>query len=217
MAKDIGKLTLLGVRASYCYVFEPYKSKDENGVEKLNYKSSFLVPKSGLRTLQAKFDGNKMPLIDALKAASAEAKAKAWGEDERKWPKLKPEKICWRDGDLEDYDGYEGHMYLSSSAAVDKKPLAIMNRKGKDGLWLPAQPGQIYSGCFVNATVRLWAQDNDFGKRLNAELKAIQFVKDGDAFGNNRPVNPNEEFDDDDVSDAADMGDDDEDDDDDMI
>lgn len=217
MAKDIGKMTLLGVRASYLFVFDPYKGKDEKGVEKLSYKGSFLVPKADLKIMQGKIDGVKMPIMDALRMASREAQSKEWGDDETKWPKLKPEKKCWRDGDLEDRDGYEGCWFLSASSKVENKPLAIMNRKDKAGIWIPAQPGQIYSGCYVNATVRLWAQDNDYGKRLNAELKAVQFVRDGEAFGNNRPINPNEEFDDDDVSDAADLGDADEDDDDSMI
>jgi hypothetical protein len=42
---------------------------------------------------------------------------------------------------------------------------------------------KVYAGCVVNATVRLWAQDNNYGKRINAQLRAIQFVKDGAQFG----------------------------------
>jgi hypothetical protein len=43
--------------------------------------------------------------------------------------------------------------------------------------------GIVYAGCYVNATIRLWGQDNQYGKRINAQLRAIQFVKKGDAFG----------------------------------
>jgi len=42
--------------------------------------------------------------------------------------------------------------------------------------------GVIYSGCYVNAIIDLWAQDNQFGKRINATLLGVQFAYDGDAF-----------------------------------
>lgn len=36
-----------------------------------------------------------------------------------------------------------------------------------------------YSGCTVNAKVRLWPRDNNFGKRINCELIATQFAGHG--------------------------------------
>ena len=35
----------------------------------------------------------------------------------------------------------------------------------------------------VNATVNVWAQDNKYGKRVNAQLLGVQFYADGDSFG----------------------------------
>jgi hypothetical protein len=35
----------------------------------------------------------------------------------------------------------------------------------------------------VNAAVSLWVQNNQWGKRINCNLNAIQFVRDGDSFG----------------------------------
>jgi len=29
----------------------------------------------------------------------------------------------------------------------------------------------------------LWAQNNQYGKRINAQLDGVQFVRDGDPFG----------------------------------
>ena len=43
----------------------------------------------------------------------------------------------------------------------------------------------VYAGCFVNGIISLWAQDNQFGKRINAQLDGVQFVRDGDAFSDN--------------------------------
>ena len=34
----------------------------------------------------------------------------------------------------------------------------------------------------MNAIVELWAQDNNYGKRINASLAGVQFAKDGEAF-----------------------------------
>ena len=36
------------------------------------------------------------------------------------------------------------------------------------------------------ALVDFWAQDNQFGKRVNATLTGVQFVRDGDSFGGAR-------------------------------
>jgi hypothetical protein len=52
----------------------------------------------------------------------------------------------------------------------------------RDKTPLTSADGRPYAGCFVNASVELWAQDNNFGKRINASLRGVQFFKDGDAF-----------------------------------
>lgn len=41
---------------------------------------------------------------------------------------------------------------------------------------------QIYSGCMVNAKVDIWAQANNWGRRINAKLIAIQFAGDNEPF-----------------------------------
>lgn len=103
-----------------------------------------------------------------------------------------------RDGDLEDYDGYEGMFYISASNS--RAPVLVDRRKGSDGKWLPSPKGQLYSGCYVNAVINVWAQDNKYGKRLNASIESVQFYRDGDPFGA-KPVDPNEAFDDEDFDD----------------
>ena len=50
----------------------------------------------------------------------------------------------------------------------------------------------IYSGCYVNIRIDLWAQDNQYGQRINAGLRGVQFYKDGDAFSAGRPADSNE-------------------------
>jgi hypothetical protein len=84
------------------------------------------------------------------------------------------DKLCLHDGDAKaDKEGYKGNLYLSASNKL--KPLVI------DGNLSPLQAnsGKPYSGCYVNATVELWVQDNKWGKRINASLKGVQFLRDG--------------------------------------
>jgi hypothetical protein len=50
-------------------------------------------------------------------------------------------------------------------------------------------------------------QDNKHGKRANAMLKSVQFLRDGESFGA-APVNPDDEFDDDMVGEVGSIGDD---------
>ena len=41
---------------------------------------------------------------------------------------------------------------------------------------------KFYAGCYVNASIELWIRDNKYGKRINASLRGVQFVKDGEPF-----------------------------------
>lgn len=87
--------------------------------------------------------------------------------------------ICLHEGNTKEYEGYnDSNMFLSSSSKLRPR---IFARDGRTPL--AEEDGKPYAGCYVNAIVRLWAQDNQFGKRINAELMGIQFVSDGEPFG----------------------------------
>jgi hypothetical protein len=193
----IGRVKLKNVRIAFADVYVPKEGKvDEKTGKKgeAKYAASFLIPKEGDAD-------DKANLTNLKKAKEAVMKAKWPGKDPSK--SLKPEKLCTRDGDLEPYDGYEGMFYVSSSNK--DQPVLIDCRKGKDGKWMPAAPGRIYGGCYVNAIVTLWAQDNEHGKRVNASLEAVQFLRDGETFGKGR-IDADSEFDDDDAfGDEADI------------
>ncbi|WP_278852000.1 DUF2815 family protein [Parasutterella excrementihominis] len=104
------------------------------------------------------------------------------------------EKLCLRDGDNKEYDGYAGMMYVTSR---NKARPTVVDRRCNP---VTEADGLVYSGCYVNARIELWAQDNANGKRVNAKLLGIQFVRDGDAFGaGSAPARP---------TDFPDLGDD---------
>lgn len=100
----------------------------------------------------------------------------------------KKDRLALHDGDdKQKYAGFPGNLYLSPSA--DTRPTVV----DRDRSPLTDKDGKIYSGCYVNAKVELWVQDNKWGQRVNATLLGIQFVKDGDAFGAGAPpANPDD-------------------------
>ena len=92
----------------------------------------------------------------------------------------------WR-GKPKEYDGYKGMFVISSSNTT--RPTVV----DRDRSPLTEADGRPYSGSFVNGSITLWVQDNKYGKRINANLRAVQFVSDGEAFGV-RPADAEEEF-----------------------
>lgn len=89
-------------------------------------------------------------------------------------------------GDTKTYDGYAGMLYFAATRDQTKgRPLVLdknpKKENGDDNI-LSEIDGKPYAGCYVNATVELWAQDNRYGKCVRAQLLAVQFSKDGDAF-----------------------------------
>lgn len=100
-------------------------------------------------------------------------------------------KVCFvedekKNGSGETYAGFEDMYHISANNAA--RP-TILDR---DKTPLVQSDGRPYGGCFVNATVDIWAQDNKFGKRINATLTGVQFHSDGDAFGGGAPASPDQ-------------------------
>jgi hypothetical protein len=183
MAKDPLQVTLENVRLSYPQLFKAKAfGEDQEGEPK--FSASFLIdPTTKL--------GKKN--IARMEDAIEEAKERKWPV---KMPKLGAEKICLRDGDTKDDDGYEGMMFVTSSKT--KRP-TVMDR---DKSPLVADDGRPYAGCFVDAIIKVWPQDNKWGKRVNASLELVRFRADGDAFGA-APVDPDDLPDLDDEDDDA--------------
>jgi hypothetical protein len=108
-----------------------------------------------------------------------EVGAAKWGA---KWPAMKKQmtagdNLLIHNGDAKaTLDGYEGNLYLNGYNAV--RPTVV----DRDATPLVAADGKPYSGCYVNMIIDVWAQDNKYGKKINAQLQGVQFFKDGDAF-----------------------------------
>jgi hypothetical protein len=91
--------------------------------------------------------------------------------------KIPSDKIALKDGDESGRPEFEGKMTIKASSK--RRPLVINRDKSP----ITAEDNIIYAGCYVHAIVSLWAQNNQFGKRINASLDGVQFARDGEPFG----------------------------------
>ena len=117
----------------------------------------------------------------ALRAAAAEK----WGEnkaDAAVKAIMASGKTAYKDGDTKaEYDGFAGMWFLAAHSQASTPPTLLDGHKQR----LPRDTNVIYAGCYVNASVELWALDKSkgFGNQLNCQLRGVQFCKDGDSFG----------------------------------
>lgn len=150
----MSKITLKNVRLSFPSIFKRASFDGKEG----KFEATFILNKE---TDAAQIAMIEAAIEDAIKVAKI---------------KVPSDKRCLKDGDEVEYDGYAGCM--SIKAANDKRPTLI----NRDKSALTEDDNVLYAGCYVNAIIDLWVQNNSFGKRVNANLLGIQFVKDGDSF-----------------------------------
>lgn len=175
------KLKIANVRLAFPVLFE---AKTVNGEGKPAFSASFLINPAD-------------PQVKAINAAIEQVAKDKWGAKAEAILKQMraQDKVCLHDGDLKsNYDGFPGNLYVSARSAT--RPLVI----DRDKAPLNEQDGKPYAGCYVNASVELWPQDNNYGKRINASLRGVQFLRDGDAFAGGGAASE-DEFDD--VSEGA--------------
>lgn len=109
---------------------------------------------------------------------------------------------CLQNGDAKaQYAGFEGMMFISCGQEESKGRPDIRNVKGRPVA--ENDPGAPYAGCYVVAWLDLWAQDNQYGKKVNASIAAVQFADDGDPFGGRSAPVSEDEFED--LSDTGDI------------
>jgi len=157
----MAKIRLEDVRLTFPQLFE---AKAVNGQGDPKFSASFLLGK----------DHKQIP---ELQKAILDAATDKWGAKAGEVLKaLKAsDKICVHDGDSKsEYDGYAGNYFINASNKI--RPLVIDGNRSP----LDSASGKPYSGCYVTAIVELWPQDNNFGRRVNASLLGVQFLRDGE-------------------------------------
>lgn len=160
-----GTIRIDNVRASYPHLAEPYSKDGEKG----KYGIVAIMPKETHRAAAKLIKG----AIDEMMAANK--------------TKVATDKLYWKDGDNTDKDEYQGTWIVSSS---ESRAPSVRSRNG--GKLDKSQIEEMfYGGCWVNVLIRPWYQDGQktgkgYGKRINAGLVAVQFVRDDESFGDGR-------------------------------
>ena len=158
-------VTIHDVRLSFPNLFAAKQAKDANGqpTGKATFSAVFL-----LSTVKNKAD------IAKLTAAAVFTKKEKWQD--------KPVNLIGksiREGsEKEATDGYGPEVVFIS--ARNERRVPVVDQKLRP---LTGEDGKPYAGCYVDATVRCWAQDNSYGKRLNWGLVNVQYRRAGDPFG----------------------------------
>lgn len=163
------RIKLENVRLSYPNLFTAKAM--EGGKPK--FSASFLINKK-----------THAPLIKRLEQMIERAMLDKFGK------KVPLKNVCLHDGnEKEDKEGY-GDEIMFLVAKSDTRPAVVDQHVNP----LAEADGKIYGGCYVNATVELFGYSHPTGgKGVSAQLRAVQFVKDGESFGAG-PVNAEEEF-----------------------
>jgi len=172
------RVKLYNVRLAFPQLFTPSAFSSES---EPRYSATFLL------------EPDHKNVKDITKAMQQVAKEK-WGQKAQGvYKQLKAQdRLALHDGEVKShYVGFEGNLYVSTSAnpELGQVPCIV----GRDNRPLKAEDGIPYAGCYVNASVEIWAQDNKWGKRINATLCTVQFVEDGERFGGGgSPARPDE-------------------------
>ena len=134
------------------------------------------VMHSVMQSAQEKWGDNAQAV---LQMCQADRKLRAFGNGAEKVDKktFKP------------YEGYEGAVYVSANNA---NPPQMIESNGKsvdptNTMAYQALARKMYGGCYVNAAIKFWIQDNKYGRGIRCELIALQFAKDGTPFGDAAP------------------------------
>lgn len=179
------KIRIQNVRLAFPNLFEATTVAGEG---KPAFSASFMI------------DPND-PQVKDINAAIEQVAKDKWGAKAEAQLKAMraADKTALHDGNLKaQYAGFENMLYISARNAV--RPTTLNRDKSP----VTEADGVIYAGCYVNAVLELWAQDNNYGKRINASLSGVQFNRDGDAFAGGQ-VASEDDFDD--LGDGADADD----------
>lgn len=161
------KVILSNVRLAFPDLFDP---KQYQGKGDFSYGCQLLV------------DPESQAFAD-IEAALEEVATAKWGKKAKAMmAEIRPDKkaCCWIDGNRRsDYDGFAGMWSLTAKRSEKKGPPMVLTRGKK---LIQKDTGQVYGGCFVDASVDIYASESG-GVGLRCELSAIRFFGDGEAFG----------------------------------
>lgn len=170
-------------RLSFPHLTEPQRQVIETtGKERVSYNCELLMPQDHPAFVKFMQVYANMALEKWKEHAQAtmnmiqnERKLRCFGRGEEKVNKKT----------FQPYEGYAGMVYITTGR--DTPPQIIQ----ADGT--PIDPNntmayqqltrKMYGGCWVNAAIKPWLQENKYGRGVRCDLVAIQFAADDKAFG----------------------------------
>lgn len=174
-------ILLSNVRLSFPHLAEPQKQTTPKG-ERISYNCEFILTPNNPGWVAFHQAVGKMALDkwganaqNVINMCQQDRKQRCYGQGE--------EKINSKT--FAPYDGYPGHYYIS--AGSPRQP-QIIDPSGKqvppeNTMAVQQMARKLYGGCYVNAAVKPWLQENEHGRAIRCDLVAVQFFADGDAFG----------------------------------
>jgi hypothetical protein len=164
-----GDILKLFGRASFLQVWRPKKFGTDPNKEP-TFQATVLLDPS---------DKEQAKMISAIKQSFIAVCKEAFGGHKGV---RRPFGLADKHRKKKEYDGYKGMFYLDMSNTT--RP-TLCDRKLQD---LVEGDGILYSGCYINTNPTLWTYSHpEGGEGVSANLRIIQFVKDGEAFGNAPP------------------------------
>lgn len=195
-------IRLENVRLAFPQLFEA-KARSEDKPNDKVFSGAFLFPDANPVVLVTPHEGPKYKAkLQDIIVKVAQEKWGAKANDVLKSAKLN-NKICLKNGDAKaEYEGYAGNYFINANNKT--RPTLVRTVNGVN-VTCTQEDGVIYAGCYGHVSLDIWAQDNKYGKGINASLRGFQFVKDGDAFSGGGAATE-DEFDLTDGTDGADVG-----------
>lgn len=172
-SKTLGVFMLEDVRIAFAHGIWNASKVGDDPTSKAAFSASFILPKNH----------KQLGALQQAMLVVAEAKWPTKGAETLK-ALIAGQRICLRDGDSKpDTAGYAGNLFISARSQT--APLVIDGARNV----LTQAGGKPKSGDYVNARLSIWAQQHPkHGKRINAQLTGVQFVREGEALAGGSPA-----------------------------
>lgn len=156
-----GKIRVYDARLSYPKLFHPDSFSID---QKPKFSASIILKEND-------------PQVEQIREVIEEVKKAQWP---RSAPRMARELI--RDGAEKDQDGYGPGVFFIN-ANNDVRPKLRGKYKNEE---VSEEDGIFYAGCYVDVILQIWAQDNRYGKAINAALLGVQFRRAGEPMAGGR-------------------------------
>jgi hypothetical protein len=182
MSTENSNLIYVSARASFPWLASPQEQVNDKGEKTYSYSTDLIFPANdpGVAKFMQAYaaiaaDKWKENAQAAMQQINSDKRTRCFGAgDEKKSQKT-----------FQVHPGYAGNVYITARNTSQPQIIDVDGRQidPSNTLALRAAAAKIYGGCYVNAVIKPWPQANTKGIGIRCELVAIQFAKDGEAFG----------------------------------